>query len=459
MVAAAALALSCLASACSPGLGNLKTTSHDAGNPDSGGSGGTAGVGGTAGSAGTDASTAGSGGTAGTDAGDAGTFTCSPKGGVFDVLTTADLGGAPIGGSPLLVVDGAATNGAGSPNAYVVVAADSTSNATWRIVVRTVVDAPTPQGPMITFDATQQVQLASGYATSTALHVLGWRGVDTVDWTFPLGVNGNLQQPTTTVLSPSVCTSNIAGACFMRNGSVLHEAVTCFQQSNGNPSYTLYFDGQLVDSGPSDNLVVHDCLSVGSTFVLRAGGFLSPQLRYGQTAADLHSTHAFALTASTTQPSELGQLAATPSNDGMVLLAYNLANATQLFPIDIYSGALPISKLADLDQIPVPELSKRLTVSQADAFYTSSHPDVGQKVVLYAGYAVSGDKVALTAVGTGGKLLAYGIPVYAATNTQTNVAQTAVGMTGPASLVAWDERDPQGSNDRVRGQAMLCAWQ
>lgn len=463
-MAAAAVALSCLTPACSSGLGGLEAASHDAGNPDSSGSGGTAGGAGAAG-----ASTAGSGGTAasggaagadaGSEAGDAGTFTCTPKGSVFDVLTSNELGGAPIVSSSLLVVDGTAPNGFGSPDAYVVVATASSNGAGAGIMVRTVTDTPVPLGPMITFNPTQPVHIAAGYATPTALHVLGWRGVDLVDWAFPLGANGGLQQPTATVLPPSGCTSTIAAACFMRAGTTLHEAVTCNAQANGNPVFDLDVDGKLVASGPSNDLVVEGCLAFGPTFVLRTGNANSSQLRYGQTMIQLATPHPFALTTSATQASLLGPLAATPSNDGMVLVAYKLTSIPTFIPVDVYTGMLPISKLADLDQVPVPELSQQLTLNQLSAIYQTGHPDVGQNVVEYAGSNVTGDKVGLTAVGTDGKLLAYGAPVYTATSSQTTVTQAAVGMIGPSSLVAWDEKDAQPNTESVRGEMMLCSAQ
>lgn len=246
----------------------------------------------------------------------------------------------------------------------------------------------------------------------------------------------------------------------MRSGTSLREVVTCEGPAgNGSTVDSLYLDGQLVGSGSvaQQSLVVRDCVALGSTLVLRTGpDYGNQQLRYGANAAALTAAHPFSLTTDAGRMTVIGPLVPTPAADGIAPIAMTLALPSYT-PMDFYTGVVPLADFADLDKVPVPELKQGATVTSTKQLVNYASADAEPAFTQYAGSTFNQDAVDLVVVGSGGKLLVFGQPVY--TTTQSLVAGAAIGTVGTTSVAVWIEQNTDGSNTRVNGQALFCAKQ
>ncbi len=472
-----ALALALVVPACSSllGLGDFKDAPADGGSAGGaagiGGSAGTGGTSGTAGSAG-----GGAGGSAGVDAGggaggasgsagsagaagsDAGSFGCALQSGAFSVLSTTDLDGMTVDHNGLFVIDGPLRTD-GTPSETFVVLSSHSSTIPQRITVRALQDdvANRVRG-MAEYEPASSLYIESGYADGNALYLLGRRGTGLVQIGFDITTGDPAPMPTEQTFAPSVC-SDLRGACFAREGNAIHATLTCSAPgADGGTELTLIHDGNVVASGPGNDMSVRSCYHRGSTQVIQTGDdFGLTQLRVGSNLGELGVEHPLHFTSDSTRTSTLGMLALNPSGDSLVIMGVTYLTPPKYTPLDFYAGAVPLTAPQDLDQVPPPEVSKFATITAPADFIAYSRPDPRTGRVDVAGAnPLSFDKVAFTAVGYDGKPLIFNYPVYQTDPQVSIVPVVATGAVGFSSVVVWQEQDTDGTNDRVRGQALFC---
>ena len=437
--------------ACSP---EVRSFSGDGGSATSTTTGST--TGGTGGS-GTTTSTGGTGGSV--------MASCTPSGGVFDILNANDFGTDEIDDKPLLVPGTTGGNG----QVHVLVH-NRTSNL---VIIRSIIDNPNPLGNTLTLGmtGTSGYEYATGWVDSGGLHVAGGSsdlGLGSVRFALDPGTGVQDGPVFSSLETPPECIMS-GGAGGLRhvrmsqvNGQISYVAVctsptlppgknrVLFASDSGAPPV------QVATGSDTDLLMnpAHIASVNGKILAFYSGDFGPVGVSYGS-APELGNPIPFSLDATPGIISVIFGLVPLPSGNGVGILGASVdQNLTQG---SLWAGALGPSELGAIGQTPPPGMKKVFTSNDITEFGGLSQPTYDKDSIVTAGASIVMDGVYFSWFKRDTTPLVLEQPIIKSDGSYSIIAAAAAPLGNLMKLVVWIERD--GSSPphyTVRGRKLLC---